>query len=45
VQVFPGREVHISSPGQEVLLEMDGEQPGRLAADFRISRQTIPFHC
>jgi diacylglycerol kinase (ATP) len=45
VQVFRGHEVHISSPTEEVLLEMDGEQPGRLAADFRISRQTVPFHC
>jgi diacylglycerol kinase (ATP) len=45
VQVFSGREVCIISPKEEVLLEMDGEQPGRLAADFRISRQTIPFHC
>ena len=27
----------------EVLLEMDGEQPGKLAADYRISKKTIPF--
>jgi diacylglycerol kinase (ATP) len=45
VQVFTGREVRINSLNEEVLLEMDGEQPGRLAADFRVSRQTIPFHC
>lgn len=45
VKVFRGREAHISSIGEEVLLEMDGEQPGRLAADFRISRNTIPFLC
>jgi diacylglycerol kinase (ATP) len=45
VQAFRGREVRINSPDEEVLLEMDGEQPGRLAADFHISRQTIPFRC
>lgn len=43
VRVFRGREVQINSAAEEVLLEMDGEQPGRLAADFRISRLTIPF--
>jgi len=45
VRVFSGCEVHISSPDRDVLLEMDGEQPGRLAAEFRISRQTVPFLC
>ena len=43
VTVYRGHEVQINSSGTEVLLEMDGEQPGRLAADFRISRRTIPF--
>jgi diacylglycerol kinase family enzyme len=43
VHVHRGMEVHINSVGEEVLLEMDGEQPGRLAADFRISRHTVPF--
>jgi diacylglycerol kinase family enzyme len=43
VTVHRGHEVQISSTEAEVLLEMDGEQPGRLAADFRISRRTIPF--
>jgi YegS/Rv2252/BmrU family lipid kinase len=43
VHVHRGAEVRISSVGEEVLLEMDGEQPGRLAADFRISRHTVPF--
>jgi len=43
VHVHRGREVRIASTGEEVLLEMDGEQPGRLAADFSISRHTVPF--
>jgi YegS/Rv2252/BmrU family lipid kinase len=43
VHVHRGAEVRINSVGEEVLLEMDGEQPGRLAADFRISRHTVPF--
>ena len=43
VHVHRGAEVRINSVGEEVLLEMDGEQPGRLAADFHISRHTVPF--
>ncbi len=43
VHVHRGAEVRINSVDEEVLLEMDGEQPGRLAADFRISRHTVPF--
>jgi diacylglycerol kinase family enzyme len=43
VHVHRGAEVRINSVGQEVLLEMDGEQPGRLSADYRISRHTVPF--
>jgi diacylglycerol kinase (ATP) len=43
VHVYRGMEVRINSVGEEVLLEMDGEQPGRLAADFSISRHTVPF--
>ena len=43
VSVHRGGEVRINTVGEEVLLEMDGEQPGRLAADFRISRHTVPF--
>jgi len=38
-----GKSVHISAFGEEVLLEMDGEQPGKLAAEYRISKKTIPF--
>ena len=38
-----GKTVHISATGQEVLLEMDGEQPGKLAAEYRVSKKTIPF--
>ena len=45
VKVFRGCEVHIRAPSHEVLLEMDGEQPGKLAADFRISHTTVPFIC
>ena len=45
VEVYRGREVHIRAPSDEVLLEMDGEQPGKLAADFRISHTTVPFIC
>ena len=43
VHVYRGMEVRINAVGEEVLLEMDGEQPGRLAADFSISRHTVPF--
>jgi YegS/Rv2252/BmrU family lipid kinase len=43
VHVHRGAEVRINSVGQEVLLEMDGEQPGRLSADYHISRHTVPF--
>jgi diacylglycerol kinase (ATP) len=45
VEVYRGREVHIRAPATEVLLEMDGEQPGKLSADFRISHTTVPFVC
>lgn len=38
-----GKSVHISAFGEEVLLEMDGEQPGKLAAEYRVSKKTIPF--
>lgn len=43
VDAYRGREVHIHAPAAEVLLEMDGEQPGKLSADFRISHTTVPF--
>ncbi len=45
VQVFRGREVRITALGERVLLEMDGEQPGTLAAEFHISHRTVPFLC
>jgi diacylglycerol kinase family enzyme len=43
VTVLRGRSVHISAVDAEVLLEMDGEQPGKLAAEYRVSKKTIPF--
>jgi diacylglycerol kinase (ATP) len=43
VTALRGKTVHISAVEDEVLLEMDGEQPGRLAADYRIAKKTIPF--
>ena len=43
VTAFRGKTVHISAVDDEVLLEMDGEQPGKLAADYRIAKKTIPF--
>ncbi len=43
VTALRGRSVHISAVEDEVLLEMDGEQPGKLAADYRIAKKTIPF--
>jgi diacylglycerol kinase (ATP) len=43
VAAFRGKTVHISAVNEEVLLEMDGEQPGRLAADYRIAKKSIPF--
>jgi diacylglycerol kinase (ATP) len=43
VSVHRGRDVRINAIDEKVLLEMDGEQPGRLAADFRISHHTVPF--
>jgi diacylglycerol kinase family enzyme len=45
VEVYRGRQVHIRAPYDEVLLEMDGEQPGKLSAEFRISHTTVPFVC
>jgi len=45
VHAHRGKEVHIQASGAEVLLEMDGEQPGKLSADFRISHTTVPFLC
>jgi len=43
VTFLRGKTVHISTFGEEVLLEMDGEQPGKLAAEYRVSKKTIPF--
>jgi diacylglycerol kinase (ATP) len=43
VTALRGKTVHISAVEDEVLLEMDGEQPGKLAADYRIAKKTIPF--
>jgi len=43
VNAHRGKTIHISAVDEEVLLEMDGEQPGKLAADYRISKRTIPF--
>ncbi len=43
VTALRGKTVHINAVGDEVLLEMDGEQPGKLAADYRIAKKTIPF--
>jgi YegS/Rv2252/BmrU family lipid kinase len=43
VTALRGRTVHISAVDEEVLLEMDGEQPGKLSADYRIAKKTIPF--
>ncbi|MBN1835697.1 MAG: diacylglycerol kinase family lipid kinase [Spirochaetales bacterium] len=43
VHAYRGSQVHIQASGTEVLLEMDGEQPGKLSADFRISHTTVPF--
>jgi YegS/Rv2252/BmrU family lipid kinase len=43
VTAFRGKTVHLSAPEEEVLLEMDGEQPGKLAAEYRVAKKTIPF--
>jgi diacylglycerol kinase (ATP) len=43
VTALRGKTVHISAVEEEVLLEMDGEQTGKLAADYRIAKKTIPF--
>jgi YegS/Rv2252/BmrU family lipid kinase len=43
VTAFRGKSVHISAVDAEVLLEMDGEQPGKLSADYQVSKKTIPF--
>ncbi|UCF99789.1 MAG: hypothetical protein JSV89_09680, partial [Spirochaetaceae bacterium] len=43
VTAHRGRTVDISAVTEEVLLEMDGEQPGKLAANYRIAKKTIPF--
>jgi diacylglycerol kinase (ATP) len=43
VTALRGKTVHISAADEEVLLEMDGEQPGKLAAEYRVSKKTIPF--
>jgi YegS/Rv2252/BmrU family lipid kinase len=43
VRAHRGKSVHISAVNDEVLIEMDGEQPGKLAADYRIAKKTIPF--
>jgi diacylglycerol kinase (ATP) len=43
VTALQGQNVHISAVKDEVLLEMDGEQPGKLGADYRIAKKTIPF--
>jgi YegS/Rv2252/BmrU family lipid kinase len=43
VSAMRGKTVHISAVDDEVLLEMDGEQPGKLAADYRVAKKTIPF--
>jgi diacylglycerol kinase (ATP) len=43
VTALRGKTVHISAVEDEVLLEMDGEQPGKLAAEYRIAKKTIPF--
>jgi diacylglycerol kinase (ATP) len=43
VTAMRGKTVHINAVEEEVLLEMDGEQPGKLAADYRIAKKTIPF--
>lgn len=45
VTAFRGRVVHITAPEEEVLLEMDGEQPGKLAANYRVSKKLAPFVC
>ncbi|MBN2553885.1 MAG: diacylglycerol kinase family lipid kinase [Spirochaetales bacterium] len=43
VTALRGKTVHISAIHDEVLLEMDGEQPGKLAAEYRVAKKTIPF--
>jgi len=43
VTALRGKTVHINAVNDEVLLEMDGEQPGKLGADYRIAKKTIPF--
>ncbi len=45
VTALRGRTVHITAPEEDVLLEMDGEQPGKLAADYRVSKKLVPFIC
>ncbi len=45
VTVLRGKSVHITAFEEQVLMEMDGEQPGSAAADYRISKTTIPFIC
>ena len=43
VTALRGKTVHINAIEDEVLLEMDGEQPGKLAAEYRVAKKTIPF--
>lgn len=37
--------VEVTADGADVALEMDGEQPGRLSAQYSISKLTVPFLC
>jgi len=45
VQALRCRTVEVSADGADVALEMDGEQPGRLSAQYRISKLSVPFLC
>ena len=43
VQALRCNRLEVSADGADVALEMDGEQPGRLSAQYSISKLTVPF--
>jgi len=45
VEALRCTHVEVSADGTDVALEMDGEQPGRLSAQYSISKLTVPFLC
>lgn len=45
VTALRGRTVEVTADEADVALEMDGEQPGKLSAQYSISKLTVPFLC